>query len=193
MGLYVELKRKYWQFKFLTIRNSKKRADYIRKHKIFKAIGERVWYTPTFLPAEQFLVSIGNNVIIGAGVRLATHSMESEIFKGEQLLSNQGEEGEKFYCKFGEIKIGDNVFIGADALVCPGVTIGNRVIVAAGAVVTKNVPEGSVVAGVPAKQIGTYEQLKEKSREFSAQFKDYTGPDVVQNLYDYLNGEKNDA
>ncbi|MBV9448233.1 MAG: hypothetical protein JO345_20300 [Streptosporangiaceae bacterium] len=51
-------------------------------------------------------------------------------------------------------KIGDRVFIGANAVVNMGVSIGDEAVVAAGAVVTRNVPARAVVAGIPAKPIG---------------------------------------
>ena len=49
--------------------------------------------------------------------------------------------------------IGKNVWIGSNATILPGITIGNNSVVAAGAVVTKDVPKNTVVAGVPAKVI----------------------------------------
>ncbi|MFT4034177.1 MAG: DapH/DapD/GlmU-related protein [Patulibacter sp.] len=57
------------------------------------------------------------------------------------------------YSRLAPVKIGSRVFVGAHAIILPGVTIGNDVVVAAGAVVTTDVPDGSVVAGVPAKRI----------------------------------------
>ncbi len=54
---------------------------------------------------------------------------------------------------YGKVTIGENAWIGMNATICPGVTIGKYAIVAAGAVVTKDVPEYAVVAGVPAKVI----------------------------------------
>lgn len=48
------------------------------------------------------------------------------------------------------VTIGDNVWVGARSVILPGVTIGNNVVVAAGSVVTKDVPDNSLVAGVPA-------------------------------------------
>ena len=52
-----------------------------------------------------------------------------------------------------DVRIGDNCFIGNGAILLPGITIGNEVIVGAGAVVTKDVPSNSIVAGNPAKII----------------------------------------
>ena len=49
--------------------------------------------------------------------------------------------------------IGDNVWVGAGAILNPGVTIGSNAVIASGAVVTKDVPAGCIVAGVPAKVI----------------------------------------
>lgn len=51
--------------------------------------------------------------------------------------------------------IGNDVWIGGNVTILPGVTIGNNVVVAAGAVVTKDIPDNCVVAGVPAKMIKT--------------------------------------
>lgn len=52
-----------------------------------------------------------------------------------------------------DVIIGKKCFIGANSLILPGVTIGDEVVVAAGSVVTKNVPSNTIVAGNPAKQI----------------------------------------
>lgn len=53
------------------------------------------------------------------------------------------------------IKIGNNIWFGGNVVVTPGVTIGDGSVIAAGSVVTKDVPENSLVAGVPAKVIRT--------------------------------------
>ena len=51
------------------------------------------------------------------------------------------------------IHIGNDVWIGGNVTIMPGLTIGNNVVIAAGAVVTKDVPDNSLVAGVPAKKV----------------------------------------
>lgn len=65
----------------------------------------------------------------------------------------------------GKIDIKDNVFIGHQAIIMPGVTIGPNSIVAAGAVVTKDVPPGDVVGGIPARTISKVEDLVERLKK----------------------------
>ena len=55
------------------------------------------------------------------------------------------------------VRIGNDVWIGGNATILPGVTIGNNVVIAAGAVVTKDVPDNTLIGGVPAKVIKTIE------------------------------------
>lgn len=64
--------------------------------------------------------------------------------------------------KVGKVDIKDNVFVGHGAIILPNVTIGPNAIVAAGAVVNSDVPEGTIVGGVPAKVIGLVDDLVER-------------------------------
>lgn len=89
-------------------------------------------------------VCIGNNVNLAQGITVTAlnHNFEDPTRKiDEQGISTK------------PVVIGDDVWIGANAVILPGVTIGRHVVVAAGAVVTKDVPPHSLVAGVPAKVI----------------------------------------
>lgn len=74
---------------------------------------------------------------------------------------------------FGKICIGDNAFIGAHAIILPGVTIGNRCIVGAGAVVTKSFPDGSIIGGNPARLIGNSDDFLEKYKNIAFGRKDF--------------------
>lgn len=81
------------------------------------------------------------------------------------------------YTKIGKISIGDNVFIGANSTILPGITIGNNSIVGANSVVTKDIPENVVVAGNPAHVICSLEeylkkyQLKNKETYFDNSYR----------------------
>jgi len=87
-------------------------------------------------------VRIGENVIIGPNVII--HSANHKFDSIQILIRNQGHDHKK-------VVINDDAWIGGGAIVLPGVSIGKGSIVAAGAVVTKNVEEYSIVGGVPAK------------------------------------------
>ena len=67
---------------------------------------------------------------------------------------------------FGKVSIGNYVYIGTNALIMPGVTIGDNVLVAAGSIVTKSIPSGMVVAGNPARIICTIEEFYERNKKW---------------------------
>ena len=94
---------------------------------------------------DQGGIEIGNNVLIGQQVVIATLNHELTPSKRANLLP-------------APVKIGNNVWIGAHATILAGVTIGDNSVVAAGAVVNKDVPANVVVAGVPAKVIKNIEE-----------------------------------
>lgn len=181
-NFFDKLRRYYIQFKLIAIRDGWKKARFIKKHKIFNKIGENCYYNPNILPAEQFLVEMGNNVVISAGVRLVTHSVAHCVFNHEENVND-------YVCKYGKIVIGNNVYIGANVVVNFGVTIGDNCIIAAGAVVTKDVPSGEVWGGVPAKKISTYNESKNKAKEYSNIFKDFdvNGDTSVKKLIKFKN------
>lgn len=84
-------------------------------------------------------VEIGNNVLIAPEVKIAT--VNHDFHDRHHLLH------------FAKVTIRENAWIGIGAILCPGVTIGRNAVVAAGAVVTKDVPDNAIVAGNPAKII----------------------------------------
>lgn len=92
----------------------------------------------------QGKITIGRCVLMGPEVMLfsATHIWNEEL----KTFLHQG-------VKTSKVAIGDNAWIGARAIILPGVQVGRGAVVAAGAVVTRNVPDYAVVAGVPARVI----------------------------------------
>jgi carbonic anhydrase/acetyltransferase-like protein (isoleucine patch superfamily) len=64
---------------------------------------------------------------------------------------------------YAPITVGDHVFIGMGAMVLPGVTIGSRCVIGAGSVVTRDIPDGTVAAGVPCRPIRSIEEYRERA------------------------------
>lgn len=69
------------------------------------------------------------------------------------------------YSRVGRVTIGERSFVGAAAIILPGVTIGKNCIIGAGAVVTKDIPDGVIVAGNPARIIGQTEDFINKNKK----------------------------
>lgn len=110
--------------------------------------------------SEPWLIKIGNHVDITNGARFVNHEA------GVWLLRGIAEEFKKIDT-FKPIVVGDNVMIGLNALIMPGVTIGNNVIIAAHSVVSENVPDNVVIGGNPARVICSFDRFAEnfKNRE----------------------------
>ena len=102
-------------------------------------------------PSHCWLIDIGDNVTIAPRVHILCHDASTKMFLN--------------YTKIGRVTIGNNVFIGAESVVLPGVTIGNNVIIGANSTVTHDIPDNSVVAGTPAKRICSIEEYQRKERE----------------------------
>jgi acetyltransferase-like isoleucine patch superfamily enzyme len=109
---------------------------------------------------EPWLIEIGNDVYITAGCQFITHDGGTLILRKEipdlEITA--------------PIKIGNDVYIGLNSTIMPGVTIGNRVIIGAGSIVAKSIPDNSVAAGVPARVIKTVDQYLEGIKPRSLHF-----------------------
>lgn len=118
-------------------------------------IGKNVRFTGKDISfgSEPYLIEIGDHVTITPGVKFQTHDGGVALFREEFPGLNV----------FGLIKIGNHVFIGEDAMIMYGVTIGNNVVIGARSVITKDIPDNSVVAGVPGRVIKTLDEYKKTS------------------------------
>lgn len=102
-------------------------------------------------PSHCWLIEIGDEVTLAPRVHILAHDASTKRELG--------------YTKIGKVKIGNNVFIGANTTVLPNIKIGDNVIIGANSLVSKNIEDNSVVAGNPARKIMTYQEYINKNRE----------------------------
>lgn len=102
--------------------------------------------------SEPWIISIGNNVYITEGSKFITHDGGVLLFRDRvpDLEITK------------PISIGDNVYLGNNVTILPGVHIGNNVVIGAGAIVTKDIPDNTVAAGIPARVIKPIDEYFEK-------------------------------
>ena len=112
---------------------------------------------PNIWSSEPYLITIGDNTTISFDTVFITHCGETRVFRN--LADNDKERQTVIYKS---IRVGSNCFIGCRCTILPGVTIGNNVIVGAGSIVNKDIPDNVVCAGVPAKIICTIDEYKAK-------------------------------
>ena len=133
-------------------RSCGKKRPFINRYVVFSCpqnidCGSNVTINPQCYFAAKGGITLGDDVTISAGARILSSSLKIE----DGLIIKRHIHK--------PVKHGNRVWLGAGAMVCPGVTIGENTIVAAGAVVTKDMPANSVVAGVPAKVIKSIESV----------------------------------
>lgn len=92
-------------------------------------------------------ISVGRNTVIGYNTTILAH---------EYLIKEY---------RLGDVVIGDEVMIGANSTILPGITIGDRAIVSAGTLVHKDVPEGAFVGGNPMRVIYTKEEMEKRMKD----------------------------
>lgn len=134
-------------------------ARFLGARRIVHSVGEHCHINPGVNMTDPDYVRIGHNVIL-SDCTLIGHDASAAMLErayGTKLDA------------VGKIDIRDNVFIGHGAIVLPGVTIGPNAIVAAGAVVNQDVPEGTIVGGVPARPISRTEDRVARLRAQTTQ------------------------
>lgn len=102
-------------------------------------------------PDHCWLIEIGNNVTLAPRVYVLCHDASTKRWLG--------------VTKIGRVTIGNDVFIGANSLIMPGVTIGNEVIIGANSTVTQDIPDRTVAVGNPARPICLLDEYLEKERK----------------------------
>ena len=146
----------------LFIRDPWKKARFYKKHGYFHHLGDNCYIASHISPHEGDLISIGDNVWITSGVQFINHDASAQVV--QKVRNYHGVD------KVGVIDIGDNVFIGNNSIIMPGVRIGSCCVIGAGSVVTKCIPENSVAAGNPAKVICSFDEYADKCIEHSDKY-----------------------
>jgi maltose O-acetyltransferase len=171
----------------LKITDRYKRSNYNRKLNNCIANGLTLGKNVTIMPGAfidprySFLISIGNNCSLSNGVIIVAH--DAAPFK----FTNG-------YTRLGKVVIKDNCYIGTNAIILPGVTIGPNVLIAAGSVVNKNIPPNSCVAGVPARVYSNFDDFIKNHKDIiktktSYNYKDFNSPitefkEKIKNILD---------
>ena len=132
---------------------------------------------------EPWIITLGENVHITGGTKFITHD------GGTLLYRNQIPDLEITK----PITVGNNVYIGNNVIILPGVAIGNNVVIGAGAVVSKDIPDNSVAVGVLARVIKTADEYLEKLNKESLHLGHLKGQEkdkALMEYYGYKGGSK---
>ena len=167
----MKLKTKIQKLRFMIIWDGRDRAKYLKKKKILADIGDNCIFQSRNFPMDPKLVKIHNNVVVAANVFFVTHDAIRHV------LINKNN---RFYQRnLGPIEVKDNVFIGLGTIIMPNVVIGKNVIIGAGSLVTKNIPDNCIYAGVPAKKIGDFRKLELEREKITEKYKDLTYEEII--------------
>lgn len=149
-------------------------AELIKTHGLFYSMGENCSIIPDTFLGDAKYIRLGNNVRLASCLLLAHDGVVNMLNRAYDAKLDA----------VGKIDIQDNVFIGHSAIVLRNCTIGRNSVVAAGAVVTGDVPANSVVGGVPAKVICSTHELVERLKSESVSVPWYSVIEKRSSAYD---------
>lgn len=150
--------------RLMLIRSSVARAEYLKKKRVFKGMGNNCSIMNRSLPLYPELIRFGNNVHIASNVGFVTHDITNRMLNLNNSAKAQAGDN-IFHEKLGCIDIGDNVFVGSGTRILYNVRIGSNVVIGSGSIVNRDIPDNSIAAGVPARIIGTFEDFVRKQIE----------------------------
>lgn len=139
------------------------------------------------LGSEPYLISIGDHVRLNNEVSIVTHD-------GGMWVLRELYQDMRNADLLGPVRIGNNVHVGTNAMIMPNVTIGNNCIVGSCAVVTKDIPDNSIVVGIPARIISDIESYRRKHKDDILNTKQMSYSEkrkVILSKISDLNGENN--
>ena len=164
-------------------RNAVSYIEWMRKQGVRIGKGTTIFANPKNVcidTQKPWLLEIGEHVQITRGVTILTHGYDWSVLKGVygEILGSAG-----------KVKIGNNVFIGMNATILKGVTIGNNSIIGAGSIVTHDIPANCVAVGNPAKKVMSLEEYYQKRT--AAQYAEAS--ELVRNYREVYGKESDDA
>lgn len=171
--------RKLYRYFYKNVICAKNPVKYAKKIGVNFPQGELHLYGKVDWATEPWIITLGKNVHITEGVKFITHDGGTLVFRKNipDLEITK------------PIILGDNVYVGNNAIFLPGVTVGSNVIVGAGAIVTKNIPDNSVVVGVPARVIKTADEYLDKLKRESLHLGHLKGAEKDRKLMEYFHYE----
>lgn len=175
-------KRLFWSLVLILRRgNGRSTAEFIRKHHLYGNVGENCMIMKKKLPLYSDLVHLHDNVWVASNVGFVTHDVIHSMLNSKF--------GSGFVERVGCIEVMNNVFIGSGTRILYNTRIGSNVIIGSDSLVSKDIPDNSVYAGVPARFICTFDEYVEKHREYSHQFRTKFGIESVKGVDDLLAGK----
>ena len=189
MEMQRPFQEKLWEFNRLSPFDGDKKAAYLKE--VFAECGEDCYIELPFRASwggshvhfgngiyansnvtfiDDGHIYVGNRVLIGPNVVVTTanHPLNPELRKYEMQYNR-------------DVHIGENVWIGAGAIILPGVHIGKNSVIGAGSVVTRDVPEGVLAVGIPCRVV---REIGERDREFYSNGDDRIDWDNLRGICD---------
>ena len=169
--------RMYHSLRLLLLRRPRKRAEYLKKHHLLGGIGDNCKWGPWLLPLYSELITLHDNVHVHKTARLVPHDMLNSFLQIREPNADFGHR-ERLGC----IELMDNVYISMNVTIMPNVRVNKDCIISAGSVVTSDIPENSIAAGIPAKPIGRFDMfaaLRKMSKGQAVKFQNQKIPPEV--------------
>lgn len=154
------LLHKIHRFIISNIGTSQQKVRLLRKEGAIIGDNTNIYGDLATFGTEPYLIKVGKDCTLAYGVKLITHD------GGVRVLNRLEKFGKGNKADIiSKIEIGNNVYIGTNAMVLPGIRIGDNCVIGAGAVVTKDIPSNSVAVGVPAHVIKNIDEYYETHKK----------------------------
>ena len=118
---------------------------------VHTSVGKRCFFNFNLTVQDDAAVTIGDDCNFGPNVTIVTPVHPMVAAERREMLNSEGQRVRRCYAR--PVTIGNDCWLGAGVIVCPGVTIGDGCVIGAGSVVTKDIPANSFACGVPCRVV----------------------------------------